>query len=60
MMDSGGAPEFSGLVRLMQRPELVQRSEVAATELEAAEESREEDEDEEARGEMKRTPRLYL
>ena len=33
MRNSGGAPEFSGLVRSMQRPEFVQWSEVAEAEL---------------------------
>ena len=34
MRSSGGTPEFSGPIRSMQRPELMQRSEVTAAELE--------------------------
>ena len=49
-MDSGGAPEFFGLVRLVQWPELVQRTEVDGGRARSAEESREEEEDEKARG----------
>ena len=49
--DSGGAPEFSGLIRLMQRPKLEQRSKVAAAE---------EDEGDEARGKWKEPPPLFI
>ena len=49
-MDCSGAPAFSGLVRSMQRPELMRCSEVAA------EEKQEEDEgDEEKWGKMIKT-----
>ena len=60
MKSSGGSPEFSGPIRSMQRPRLVQRLEVAAAELEHwCGRAKEEDEGGNE-GKMIKTPCPYL
>ena len=53
LMDSEDAPRCSGLFKSMQRPWMRQCARSTTAELGTAEESREEEEDEKARGEMK-------
>ena len=56
MRSSGGAPEFSGPIRLMQRPGLMQWSEVAAAELEHWCGCAKEEDEGGSEGEMIKTP----
>ena len=60
MRISGGATEFAGLVRSMQRPELMQRLEVAAAGPERWCGCAKEEDEEGREGENEKDPCLYL
>ena len=60
MRISGGAPEFSGLVRLMRRPEVMRRQEVAAAELERSRGCMKEQDEEGGEGGNEEGPCPYL